>query len=264
MVDPNALKLAAAVARGHLFVYAWCVKSLLVTVAFGMLSACHAQPQQSMRATPPSAYLTVRRPPPLKSAAGSRSEQPSANASWLDGYWTWKDEGPGRGQWIWIEGRWHEGPAGMVWEPPVCVETQNQIRFYEGFWRNPEHDPPDVYHAPNRIRIAIARLPPGQQTQNTTSAPVEEGDSGVQHAATVFGCDPSDAIAQAGGAFEIKGSGFTESVEATLAERNVPIKKRQSDLLTIIIPRTSPSGTLRVIQDGKEIVCGEISVSSKR
>jgi len=60
----------------------------------------------------------------------ARPPAPSYRQVWLDGYWTWREDG-----YAWIAGHWEKPPGNStLWIRPRWVRTGGSFRFYEGHW----------------------------------------------------------------------------------------------------------------------------------
>lgn len=80
---------------------------------------------------PTSALVEVRFPPP-PARAEAVPAQPSNDAVWVDGEWTWR-----RRKWAWAPGSWVVVPPGGSFSPWTVVRDDNGTLFHAaGTWRN--------------------------------------------------------------------------------------------------------------------------------
>ncbi len=70
-------------------------------------------------------------PPPM--LVEELPPQPSPDAVWTGGYWTWQ------GDWVWCAGRWMEPPRERyVWVQPYYEHREDRVIFIPGYWSDPD------------------------------------------------------------------------------------------------------------------------------
>lgn len=106
--------------------------------------------------------------------AAQRPARPDVNAIWVSGHWTWESG------WVWASGRWTVPRPGYTWEPPVCTARGGSFRFYPGYFRGRQEEPPPVYREPGHIRVHTPsdedeELPPRVVVRPGTTPPTDTG-----------------------------------------------------------------------------------------
>ena len=96
---------------------------------------------------PPSRALVVSGPPPPP-IAETRSAPPTADATWVPGYWHWIGA-----QYAWIPGHWESAPPGANWYGPRYVTTEGRYFYEPGQWQQqPQRGSPTIPPNANAIR----------------------------------------------------------------------------------------------------------------
>ena len=200
----------------------------------------HAPTSQHVVQTTPR-YVTVQQAPPAVQASVTQGPKPSQTSAWIDGYWSQQN-----GRWVWIPGHWEEPRQnGHVWQPPVCVQDNNNgYRYYPGYWhgRQDRVDPayrrtdgPPVYARPAR------RAGPYVQ-QRPQRAPVQDvlvrpGSRRPNRGTTTVrpGTQPSEPV-------------YTQPSRPSRGGGTVTVRPSEPRRPngTVTRPRTSPSGTVTV------------------
>ena len=106
---------------GHAVVSWWAGLALSCSLAIGCVAT--ASP-------PPARGLVVSGPPPPP-IAETRSAPPTADATWVPGYWHWIGA-----QYAWIPGHWESAPPGANWYGPRYVTTEGRHYYEPGQWQN--------------------------------------------------------------------------------------------------------------------------------
>jgi hypothetical protein len=98
-----------------------------IACAFACVTACVAN-----EPAPVARGVSVSGPPPAP-LVEDRPTAPSAQATWVTGYWHWIGV-----HYAWIPGHWEQAPAGATWAGPRYV-TRDGAYFYEpGAWKGPQ------------------------------------------------------------------------------------------------------------------------------
>jgi hypothetical protein len=93
-------------------------------------------------------------PPPVR--VETQPVRPSANHSWIPGYWAWRG-----GRHVWIGGHWGLAPgASMVWEPARWTNRDGQWVFVEGHWRHNGAPAPSVVYEPAPVQETVVAAEP--------------------------------------------------------------------------------------------------------
>ena len=97
----------------------------------------------------PSTFRAASEPPPPLREDDARGTKPDPDAVWVSGHWSWE------GSWVWVAGAWKKPEPGHVWEPPVCVAHDGDYRYYPGYFRPRDEEPPPEYREPGHIQVHV-------------------------------------------------------------------------------------------------------------
>lgn len=114
-----ALRARALIRRTSLRKLGWALPLVAL-----LPSACVATSKH-----PPSRAVVVARPPPPP-LQETRPAPPSADATWLAGYWHWTGA-----DYAWIPGHWENPPPGAAWYGPRYQKTQEGFVYEPGRWK---------------------------------------------------------------------------------------------------------------------------------
>ncbi len=131
----------------------------------------------------PPTVVAQTAPPPPPVQVEVRSAQPSVQAVWVDGHYSWEG-----GRWVWLSGQWQTPRAGYVWQNPVGVQVQGGVRYHPGYWRPAHAEPPPVYRQPSAVPVVVQAQASGGTrggevvvvgTGNVQAQPVQSGGTVV-------------------------------------------------------------------------------------
>ena len=79
----------------------------------------------------------VQKTPPAPINERPAVDPPSANATWIEGYWEWD---PGRKDYVWVTGTWRISPPGRFWVNGYWKRDQQGWDRVPGFWTDRQTD----------------------------------------------------------------------------------------------------------------------------
>lgn len=240
----------------------------------------------------PTSFRAATEPPPPLQDDGDRGAKPDPDAVWVGGHWDWQ------GSWVWVPGAWKKPEPDHVWEPPVCVAWNGDYRYYPGYFRPREEEPPPVYREPGHIQVHVpnatrpAPLPdrvvvvPGRPVpQNTARPELAEtrpgtdptpdglpgqqpnvGRPDVDPPETVEGDPPQTALACRLTITRVPRSAGNFTIEGTGFTEDVVVKVGGSTQAirlrtdTQIQARTTSAGMVKVIRGSEEAECGRLEL----
>ena len=242
----------------------------------------------------PTAFRTAAEPPPPLQDDGDRGAKPDPDAVWVSGHWSWDVN------WVWVPGAWKRPEPGHVWEPPVCVAWNGDYRYYPGYFRPREEEPPPVYREPGHIQVHVpdatvaAPLPdrvavvPGRPVPEQTGPRPDQPDvepnvdptrpdglptrdpnvgrPDVVPPDVAEGTDPQPSLTCRLTIARVPRSAGNFTIEGTGFTDDVTVKVGGSTqtirlrTATQIQARTSSAGMVKVIRGSEEVECGRLEL----
>ncbi len=241
----------------------------------------------------PTTFRSATEPPPPLREDDARGTKPDPDAVWVTGHWDWQ------GSWVWVPGAWKKPEPNHEWEPPVCVAYNGDYRFYPGYFRPRDEEPPPVYREPGHIQVHVpdaarpAPLPdrvvvvPGQAPPENTARPEladtqpntdptrpdglptqqpEVGRPDVAPPDTVEGGNPQTALSCRLTITRVPRSAGNFTIEGSGFTDDVVVKVGGSTQTirlrtdTQIQARTSSAGMVKVVRGSEEAECGRLEL----
>jgi hypothetical protein len=101
--------------------------SILVAAGLLLATGCTIQGYEG-ETTATGTIVVYENPPPPRVEV--RPPAPTAQALWIDGYWTYSAN-----TWVWVDGKWETPRQGYIWVRPTWRDRGGRWEFERGGWR---------------------------------------------------------------------------------------------------------------------------------